>query len=136
MKRKIVTMILAFAMLLAFVGCGEGNNLLSAEELEAQMPAGSMGLVIAAEEGSGADADYVTGDEVQDMIDDAVSGLEDTIAGLEDTIADLQDSIAQQGGESEEGGCGSSIGVSLAGVGAALVAAAAAIVAVKKRSKN
>ena len=51
MKRKIVTMILAFAMLLAFVGCGEGNNLLSAEELEAQMPAGSMGLVIEAEEG-------------------------------------------------------------------------------------
>lgn len=51
MKRKIVTMILAFAMLLTFVGCGEGNNLLSAEELEAQMPAGSMGLVIEAEEG-------------------------------------------------------------------------------------
>lgn len=44
-------MILAFAMLLTFVGCGEGNNLLSAEELEAQMPAGSMGLVIEAEEG-------------------------------------------------------------------------------------
>ena len=93
-------------------------------------------FVIAEADGSETDPGYVSGDEVQDMIDGAVSDLEDTIAGLEDTIADLQDSIAQQGGESEEGGCGSSIGVSLAGVGAALVAAAAAIVAVKKRSKN
>lgn len=96
-------------------------------------------FVIAEAGGSETDPGYVSGDDVQGMIDNAVSDLEGTIKDLENTVADLQESISQlesgnQGGE--EGGCGSSIGVSLAGVGAALVAAAAAIVAVKKRNKN
>lgn len=72
-------------------------------------------FVIAEAGGAEQDPGYVTGDEVQDMIDDAISKLD-------------------KGGE--EGGCGSSIGGSVAGLGAGLAVAAAAIVVAKKRSRN
>lgn len=49
MKKKIVTLFLACVLLFALAGCGEG--LLSAEELAAQTPSGSIGLLIEEEEG-------------------------------------------------------------------------------------
>lgn len=92
-------------------------------------------FVVAEADGSAVEEpDYVTGDEVQGMIDDAVSKLEDAISKLEDTISKLE-----QGGETpppEEGGCNSTIGSSVAVAGAGLALAAAAIVVAKKKNKN
>ena len=70
--------------------------------------------------------DYVTGDEVQDMIDDAISKLEQN--------------SGNEGGNTEggntEGGCAGNIASTAAIVGATLAAAAAVVIARRKSRKD